>query len=60
MMGEGDGNLDAGPLKGIRVPLPMLKDDYYSSMQWNKTTGNLSKAHATELGMAELLEGFTE
>ncbi len=60
MMGEGDGNLDAGPLKGVRVPLPMLKDDYYQSMQWNKTTGNISRAHADELGMAELLEGYTE
>ncbi|NVB84537.1 MAG: aldehyde ferredoxin oxidoreductase family protein [Kofleriaceae bacterium] len=60
MLGEQDGNLDAGPLKGVRVPLPVLRDDYYSSMQWNKTTGNVSKARATELGMADLLEGFTE
>jgi hypothetical protein len=37
-----------------------LRDDYYASMQWNKTTGNVSKARATELGMADLLEGFTE
>jgi aldehyde:ferredoxin oxidoreductase len=60
MLGEGDGNLPAGPLKGIRVPLPMLKDDYYSAMQWNKSTGNLSKAHAESLGMAEILDGYTE
>jgi aldehyde:ferredoxin oxidoreductase len=60
MLGEGDGNLDAGPLKNIRVPLPMLKDDYYTAMKWNKTTGNVSRARAQELGMAELLEGFTE
>ena len=32
MLGEGDGNLDAGPLKGVRVPLPMLRDDYYTHM----------------------------
>ena len=60
MLGEGDGNLDAGPLKGVRVPLPVLRDDYYASMQWNKTTGHLAKAKAVELGMAELLEGYTE
>jgi len=60
MLGEGDGNLTAGPLKGVRVPLPMLRDDYYSSMQWNPTTGNLAKARATELGMADLLDGFIE
>jgi aldehyde:ferredoxin oxidoreductase len=60
MLGEGDGNLPAGPLKGVRVPLPMLKDDYFASMQWNKATGHVSKARATELGMADLLEGYTE
>jgi aldehyde:ferredoxin oxidoreductase len=60
MLGEGDGQLDAGPLKGIRVPLPMLRDDYYKSMQWNTTTGHLAKSRASELGMAELLEGYTD
>ena len=60
MLGEGDGNLDAGPLKGVRVPLPMLRDDYYTAMQWNETTGHVSKAKADELGMSELLAGYTE
>jgi aldehyde:ferredoxin oxidoreductase len=60
MLGEGDGNLDAGPLKGIRVPLPVLRDDYYKSMQWNTTTGHLAKSRATELGMADLLDGYLE
>jgi len=60
MLGEGDGNLAAGPLKGVRVPLPMLKDDYYAAMQWNMTTGHVSRARAAELGMTELLAGFTE
>jgi aldehyde:ferredoxin oxidoreductase len=60
MMGEGDGNLNAGPLKGIRVPLPVLKDDYYGAMHWNRSTGHLSRARATELGMADLLEGYLE
>jgi aldehyde:ferredoxin oxidoreductase len=60
MLGEGDGNLAAGPLKGIRVPLPMLRDDYYTSMHWNLSTGHVSKTRAEELGMAELLAGFTD
>jgi hypothetical protein len=60
MLGEGDGNLQAGPLRGIRVPLPVLKDDYYDHMKWNKTTGAVSKTRASELGMAELLQGYTE
>jgi aldehyde:ferredoxin oxidoreductase len=60
MLGEGDGNLQAGPLKGVRVPLPVLRDDYYASMQWSKETGKVSKARAQELGMSELLSGFTE
>ena len=60
MLGEGDGNLPAGPLKGVRVALPMLRDDYYNAMQWNPKTGSLSKVKAKELGMADLLEGYTE
>jgi aldehyde:ferredoxin oxidoreductase len=60
MLGEGDGQLAAGPLKGVRVPLKVLKDDYYTAMHWNPTTGHVSKARAAELGMAELLAGYVE
>jgi len=60
MLGEGDGLLDAGPLRGVRVPLPVLRDDYYQHMHWNKTTGHIAKARAAELGMTELLAGYTE
>lgn len=60
MLGEGDGNLTAGPLKGVRVPLPVLKDDYYRSMHWNPKTGALSATRARELGIATLLEGYLE
>jgi aldehyde:ferredoxin oxidoreductase len=61
MLGEGDGgNLDAGPLKGVRVPLPVLKDDYYAAMRWSTSTGHISKQRAEELGMSELLDGYTE
>ena len=60
MLGEGDGNLPAGPLRGVRVPLPVLRDDYYAAMHWDKTSGHVSRARAAELGMAELLDGFTD
>jgi aldehyde:ferredoxin oxidoreductase len=60
MLGEGDGHLEAGPLKGVRVALPVLRDDYYAAMHWNPTTGHLAKARAVQLGMAELLEGYTD
>ena len=60
MLGEGDGNLAAGPLKGVRVPLPVLRDDYYNAMHWNTTSGKVSKARATELGMADLLAEYVE
>jgi len=60
MLGEGDGNLSAGPLKGVRVPLPVLRDDYYASMQWNKQTGRVSKARAEELGMTALLGEYVD
>ncbi|MEP6863444.1 MAG: aldehyde ferredoxin oxidoreductase family protein [Deltaproteobacteria bacterium] len=58
MLGEGDGHLATGPLKGVRVPLPMLRDDYYTAMDWNRDSGMISKARATELGMADLLAGY--
>jgi aldehyde:ferredoxin oxidoreductase len=60
MLGEGDGNLTAGPLKGVRVPLPVLRDDYYASMQWSKQSGRISKSHAKELGMSELLGEYVD
>jgi aldehyde:ferredoxin oxidoreductase len=60
MLGEGDGLLGAGPLRGVRVPLPVLRDDYYDSMHWDRKTGHIAKTRAEELGMAELLEGYTQ
>ncbi|MCK6548546.1 aldehyde ferredoxin oxidoreductase family protein [Myxococcota bacterium] len=60
MLGEGDGNLPAGPLKGVRVPLPVLKDDYYRAMKWDPSTGLLAKDRARELGLDGLLAGYTQ
>jgi hypothetical protein len=60
MLGEGDGNLAGGPLKGVRVPLPVLRDDYYTAMHWNKDSGHISGARAAELGMSDLLAGYTD
>jgi hypothetical protein len=60
MMGEGDGNLDAGPLKGVRVPLPVLRDDYFAHMHWNPQTGKLARARAEHLGIGELLAGHLD
>ncbi|MEW6270442.1 MAG: aldehyde ferredoxin oxidoreductase family protein [Thermodesulfobacteriota bacterium] len=60
MLGEGDGNLQKGPLKGVTVPLARLKDDYYRAMGWDTVTGNLSRKRADELGMTELLAGYVD
>jgi aldehyde:ferredoxin oxidoreductase len=60
MIGEGDGNLTAGPLKGVRVPLKVLRDDYYSAMQWNPETGKLARSRAEKLGIAPLLDGYLD
>ncbi len=60
MLGEQDGNLTAGPLRGVRVPLPVLRDDYYRAMAWSTSTGALSKVRAEQLGMAEILAGYVE
>lgn len=60
MLGEGDGNLQSGPLKGVKVPLESLKADYYRAMHWDPSTGNLSRAHADALGLTTLLEGHLD
>jgi aldehyde:ferredoxin oxidoreductase len=58
LLGEGDGNLTAGPLKGVRVPLPVLRDDYHAAMQWSPDSGRLSRTRARELGIEQLLDGY--
>jgi hypothetical protein len=60
MLGEGDGNLQSGPLKGIKVPLETLKTDYYRAMHWNPRTGHLSRQHAEALGLTQLLDGYLD
>jgi aldehyde:ferredoxin oxidoreductase len=60
MLGEGDGLLTEGPLKGVRVPLLQLRDDYFDAMGWNRSTGLLSRQRADKLGLTELLAGYVE
>jgi len=60
MLGEGDGNLPAGPLRGVTVPLIQLRRDYHAAMQWNPDSGRLSRARAAELGIADLLDGYLD
>jgi aldehyde:ferredoxin oxidoreductase len=60
MLGEGDGLLTEGPLKGVRVPLLQLRDDYFDAMGWSRSTGLLSKQRAEKLGLTELLSGYVE
>jgi len=58
MLGEGDGNLDAGPLKGVTVPLLELRRDYCEAMGWDPETGLLQRERAEALGIDDLLDGF--
>ncbi len=60
MLGQGDGLLQAGPLKGVTVPLAELKHDYYAAMHWNSDNGHLARERARHLGIEELLEGFLD
>jgi aldehyde:ferredoxin oxidoreductase len=60
MLGEGDGLLTRGPLRGIRVPLYELRDDYLRNMQWNPESGLLSKSRADELGIRDLLGRYVD
>jgi aldehyde:ferredoxin oxidoreductase len=60
MFGEGDGKLEAGPLRGIVVPIERLRGDYYAAMGWNAKTGKLSRARAEKLQVAELLDGWLD
>jgi len=57
MLGEGDGLLKKGPLRGMKVPLIALRNDYYDAMHWDHDTGALSPKRAAELGIDGLLEG---
>lgn len=57
MFGQGDGLLDAGPVKGVVVPIERLRADYYAAMGWNAKTGKLARARAERLGIDALLEG---
>jgi aldehyde:ferredoxin oxidoreductase len=57
MFGEGDGLLEAGPLRGVTVPIDRLRRDYFAAMRWDPESGRLSRARAEELGIAELLAG---
>ena len=45
---------------GVRVPLPVLRDDYHDAMKWGRASGKVARARAQELGIAELLEGYVE
>jgi len=60
MMGEGDGLLTEGPLKGVRVPLLQLRNDYYDAMGWNQLTGRLRRERADALGLTELLADYVD
>lgn len=60
MLGEGDGLLDDGPLKGVTVPLEALRRDYYAAMHWNPETGHLEAKRARELGIDGMLAGYLE
>jgi len=60
LLGEGDGVLPDGPLRGAKAPLIELRRDYQSAMHWDPESGRLSRRHAEELGIAELLGEFVQ
>lgn len=60
MMGEGDGNLQSGPLRGVTVPLIQLRKDYHQAMHWNPETGRLHKDRAQVLQIDGLLESVLD
>ncbi len=58
MLGQGDGLLPKGPLKGITVPLISLRRDYFAAMDWDINTGLLSRERAQRLEMDTLLGDY--
>jgi aldehyde:ferredoxin oxidoreductase len=60
MLGQGDGLLTDGPLRGITVPLVELRRDYYAAMRWNPESGHLQAKRARELGIDGLLAGYLD
>lgn len=59
IFGEGDGRLSSGPLRDITVPIEALRKDYYRAQRQDPETGRVSAARAAELGIDDLLEGYT-
>ncbi len=60
LLGEGDGLLTEGPLRGVHVPLASLRRDYHDAMGWNHATGRLSRARADALELTELLAEYVD
>lgn len=60
MLGQGDGLLKVGPLKGRTAPLLELKKDFYDAMAWDQQTGQLRRERADALGLTGLLTGYVE
>jgi aldehyde:ferredoxin oxidoreductase len=60
LVGEGDGKLNAGPLRGIVVPIDRLRRDYFGAMDWNPETGRVSRQRAERLGIASLLGEYVD
>ena len=58
MLGEGDGLLKEGPLRGESPDLIQLRTDYHQAMRWDPETGLLKKSRAKQLGIDGLLGGF--
>lgn len=58
MLGEGDGLLKEGPLRGESPDLIQLRADYHQAMHWDPETGLLAKSRAEQLGIADLLGSF--
>jgi aldehyde:ferredoxin oxidoreductase len=56
MQGTGDGKLDAGPLRGVEVPLDAMRRDYMQAMGWDPGTGRITPERAEALGIAGLLK----
>jgi aldehyde:ferredoxin oxidoreductase len=56
MQGSGEGKLDAGPLRGVEVPLDAMRRDYMQAMGWDLETGRITPERAEALGIAELLK----
>lgn len=50
----GNPPLESGPLKGVRIDLELMMDEYFKEMDWDRESGKPSRKKLQELGLEDI------